>query len=174
MIDHAQLTVWHMKQKSMHCMSASIVSGQHSSVPLLLHYSFALPSPGVHLLAQFTGFAFLSSIAVLLTPSCLFAVQVCSASDYETWNPPGNDQCLLGQKITLQRRKPTSNCFNDKRWARAGATYSPCECEHVRTIIALPSYSADCSRNRDFQSTRKTSLCYPSKQGLAHVRYPRH
>ncbi|KAL3138147.1 hypothetical protein ABBQ38_005375 [Trebouxia sp. C0009 RCD-2024] len=57
--------------------------------------------------------------------------KVCNPqSDYETWTPPGNSQCLLGQKISMQRRKPSVSCFNDKAWARAGATYQACECEH--------------------------------------------
>lgn len=67
--------------------------------------------------------------------------QVCSESDYEMWNPPGNDQCLMGRKVTMQRRKPTANCFNDKRWARAGATYEPCQCEHVSPTL-LPQILA--------------------------------
>ena len=67
-------------------------------------------------------------------------IQVCSESDYEMWNPPGNDQCLMGRKVTMQRRKPTANCFNDKRWARAGATYQPCQCEHVS--VCMPQNQA--------------------------------
>ena len=59
-------------------------------------------------------------------------VQVCSESDYETWSPSGSTECLLGQKMTLQRRNPSASCFNDKAWTRAAATYEACECEHVR------------------------------------------
>ena len=65
-------------------------------------------------------------------------MQVCSEShgDYEMWNPLGGLQCLLGQKITMQRRKADANCFNDKPWARAGATYEACNCEHVSLTVS--------------------------------------
>lgn len=88
-----------------------------------------------HASDQLLPYMFLSSFSCMLI--CLCFVQVCSSSDYETWTPPGNGGCLLGQKMTLQRRKPSASCFNDKAWARAGATYEACECEHVRATPQL-------------------------------------
>lgn len=55
---------------------------------------------------------------------------VCSDKDYETWSPPGNDRCLLGSKVTMQRRKQSSECFNDKGWQRERTAGVPCQCGH--------------------------------------------
>ena len=60
-------------------------------------------------------------------------MQVCSDNDYETWSPPGNDRCLLGSKVTMQRRKQSSECFNDKGWQRESTAGVSCQCGHVCT-----------------------------------------
>ena len=65
-------------------------------------------------------------------------MQVCSDNDYETWTPPGNDRCLLGSKVTMQRRKQSSECFNDKGWQRERTAGVPCQCEHVSTSAPVP------------------------------------
>ena len=67
-------------------------------------------------------------------------LQVCSDSDYETWSPPDNDRCLLGTKVTMQRRKQSAECFNDKGWARGGSTTTSCQCSHV-SMCFLPALS---------------------------------
>lgn len=43
------------------------------------------------------------------------------ASDYQTWTPKDGrtgDDCILGRKVTFTRRKPTSECFNGRNFAR--------------------------------------------------------
>ena len=70
----------------------------------------------------------------------LWQLQVCSDNDYEVWSPPNNDSCLLGSKVTLQRRKQFADCFNDKRWTRDEAIVTSCPCENV----GVTSYQLVC------------------------------
>ena len=65
-------------------------------------------------------------------------MQDCGEGDYERWTPLSPTQdCLLGQKWSMERRKRDARCFNgrDREWDEVHKSF--CECESVWALFAL-------------------------------------
>jgi len=66
----------------------------------------------------------------------------CTDDDYENWSPDDGSgaQCMLGQKITYRRRKPTAECYNPlafdvmTRGPRCACTEEDYECDYCYTF----------------------------------------
>lgn len=65
-------------------------------------------------------------------------MQDCDKADYETWTPLSpTGGCLLGRRLSLQRRKQDAQCFNGIDHENAEVHEEICACEMVRSS-AIP------------------------------------
>lgn len=73
-------------------------------------------------------------IIIKLDLKSVFAYN-CTKDDYKTWYP-GQDEnqnyipCVMGQKLTYERRMPHSNCYNGEDYDTPVAM-RPCNCDAI-------------------------------------------
>ncbi|XP_067938207.1 sortilin-related receptor-like [Watersipora subatra] len=72
-----------------------------------------------------------SWVIIHLNLETIFGGQICTDSDYKLWSPgiseTKNDTCLLGEQEVVERKEPTSFCFNGRDYERISTT-KICKC----------------------------------------------
>uniref|UniRef100_A0A061QZD8 Oligoxyloglucan reducing end-specific cellobiohydrolase n=1 Tax=Tetraselmis sp. GSL018 TaxID=582737 RepID=A0A061QZD8_9CHLO len=98
----------------------------------------------------------------------------CLSQDYEDWSPPVPELCLLGQNLTIERRKRGATCFNARGYERTkGSVQCACSQEDTECDYGFyrPDYHGICEMLEDISHQRSCpALEEGYKMSASHMR----